>query len=414
MEYKKATASRKAACFLFNQINWANSLLHNNALCCYSISFKMDCRYGQKIKIMDYYIFGAHSRGYTLYEYLRTLKPQNKIIGFLYNNDEANPSDIEGVKVVSLEDSNFMPDLTANVFIATRGEYHESIADYLLERGFTVITSVTPQFDTDLRNQYIRNLFEASGKEFHKIYEIKCPNSTDNMISSDAKIYIAKTASDAPFQKSVNTVHYEGIIQVGCALTENRLAEALLYDDCGDGISNLNTQFCELTALYWIWKNAMQDIVGLEHWRRRFILPDNWISVMKHQHIDVILPVPLCVMPSLEENYKSRHLGYIWDKMFEIMADIHPKDAIIAKRYCAENKIYSPCNMIIAKKTVFDEYCEWLFPILLKLNAEIGIIDDVYQNRYPGFISERLLTYYFDINRDRYNVFYADKSFLHF
>ncbi len=361
---------------------------------------------------MNYYIFGAHSRGYTLYEYLRTLKPQDKIIGFLYNNDEANPSDIEGIEVFYLEDNTFIPDLSANVFIATRGEYHDSIINSLRTRGFTSVTSVTPQLDTELRNQYIRNLLEASGREFNKIYETEYPISKDNMTSSDTIVYIAKTVFDAPLQKSVNIKHYEGIIQVGCALTENRLAEALFYDDRGDGISSLNSQFCELTALYWIWKNAEQDIVGLEHWRRRFILPDNWVSVMKHQNIDAILPVPLCVMPSLEENYKSRHLGNIWDKMFDIMVDIHPDDAERAKRYFAENKIYSPCNMIIAKKTILDEYCEWLFPILFKVNEEIGTIDDGYQNRYPGFISERLLTYYFDINRDRYSVFYVDKNFL--
>ena len=37
-----------------------------------------------------YYIFGAHPRGRTLYEYLKTLEPQDKMLGFLFDNDEVN------------------------------------------------------------------------------------------------------------------------------------------------------------------------------------------------------------------------------------------------------------------------------------------------------------------------------------
>ena len=68
--------------------------------------------------------------------------------------------------------------------------------------------------------------------------------------------------------------------------------------------------------------------------------------------------------------------------------------------------------MLISRKTLFDEYCEWLFPMLIELADEIGIVEDSYQNRYPGFLSERLLTYYFETRRDKYKIVYADKNFL--
>ena len=73
----------------------------------------------------NYYIFGAHPRGYTMYQYLRTLEPDRKNLGFLFDNEEKNPGEIEGVRVYDL--GNTDPgnlDLGAVVYIATRGIFH--------------------------------------------------------------------------------------------------------------------------------------------------------------------------------------------------------------------------------------------------------------------------------------------------
>lgn len=68
--------------------------------------------------------------------------------------------------------------------------------------------------------------------------------------------------------------------------------------------------------------------------------------------------------------------------------------------------------MIIARKDVFDRLCEWMFPILFAVADKNGGFEDKYQNRYPGFLSERLISYFFDLHRNEYKMVYADKNFL--
>ena len=68
--------------------------------------------------------------------------------------------------------------------------------------------------------------------------------------------------------------------------------------------------------------------------------------------------------------------------------------------------------MFIAKWEVLDNLCSWIFPILDAVVDHGGTKEDIYMNRYAGFISERLITLFFYINEDKYKIAYADRIFL--
>ncbi len=231
------------------------------------------------------------------------------------------------------------------------------------------------------------------------------------MKEKTARIYVAGSIFDKPLQDSYTFIREEKLLQAGAALTKERLSLDAVLDCEGENISDKNQQFCELTGLYWIWKNACEDYVGLVHYRRHFLLPDNWVERMEANRVDVILPVPLYVAPSIAGNYKERHIASDWEYLMEYFATELLEESEAARQFFGGN-LYSPCNMLIARKEVLDQLCGWMFPILFAVAEHGGKREDSYQNRYPGFISERLITYFFESRRDRYRVVYANKNFL--
>ncbi|MBQ8118076.1 MAG: DUF4422 domain-containing protein [Lachnospiraceae bacterium] len=178
------------------------------------------------------------------------------------------------------------------------------------------------------------------------------------------------------------------------------------YDNSGDNISNKNESYCELTALYWIWKNTSDDIIGIDHYRRFFIDDNSKISIEKVRSIlssyDIILP---------QKDTFKRKMGFRFWTTSGYKEDLTKIRKVLEKRFpeylkdydtfMDQYKMYS-YNMMILSKPLYDKYCEWLFTILSDLEKQINPNNRYgYYRRIFGFIGERLLNVYIIHNKYR-------------
>ena len=182
-------------------------------------------------------------------------------------------------------------------------------------------------------------------------------------------------------------------IQVGAALTSERYAA--VRDNIGENISEKNPYYCELTALYWVWKNdKTSDIIGLCHYRRKFPFHRAKKIEQKLLKYDAIVTSPYGFRMSLKEEYAKFHERDDLRRMLMVLKRCYPMYMEAAQSVLCENQLI-PYNMIILSRNQYDSYCEWLFSILGELEKNGNDIErDIYQARYFGFLAERLMNIY--------------------
>lgn len=358
------------------------------------------------------FIFGAQSRGKTLLGLTDALFTDVRVRAFLYDDDSENDDVINGVPVCTLAEYEVRDDDVAiPVFIATKGEHHGYITRALKGRGFRTVIPITPELDNELRRAYAEKVLLQLGLNVCCIEEIQAAHIT-NPVKATATVYCAESQYDRPLETDYDYPEYEVPIRVGAALAPDSI-RASLRDDVGDNISHKNRQYCELTALYWAWKNSSSKYIGISHYRRHFVLPDDWADRMEASKIDAVLPVPTPIFPTVQDNYIERHDSKEWNALLEaIVADNEYEGIERTALEVFSGTLYFPCNMLIARREVLAELCEWMFPIIDGVVGQIGDKEDSYARRYPGFMSERLITVFMMHNRDRLNIALADKMFI--
>lgn len=187
-----------------------------------------------------------------------------------------------------------------------------------------------------------------------------------------------------------------------------------LSDNTGDNISNKNKSYCELTALYWAWKNMDEDYIGLVHYRRYFacnnLLKNKWERIASSSEIIRALKKAPVILP------KKRN--YFIETTYSQYCHAHNKQdldvtkSIIEKDYPEYIKSFDEVmnktdghrfNMLVMRKDILDNYCTWLFDVLSKVEKEINTENyDTYNKRVYGFLSERLLDVWINTNHISY------------
>lgn len=189
-------------------------------------------------------------------------------------------------------------------------------------------------------------------------------------------------------------------------------------DDSGINISEKNPYFCELTGLYWAWKNLNADYIGLAHYRRHFTcsrkIPKReekkFEILLNKKQVNEILDNTDIILPKKRKYYIENLYDHYKHTMY-----IEPLDETrkIIQQQCPEyinefDKLHKRTsahmfNMFVMKKEYLDNYCEWLFNILFELEKRISSKQfDSFHSRFYGRVSELLLDVWINTNNLKY------------
>ena len=184
-------------------------------------------------------------------------------------------------------------------------------------------------------------------------------------------------------------------------------------DNTGDNISIKNKNYCELTGLYWAWKNLDADYIGLAHYRRHFTVRrggDKWQRPISRAELEGLLGKNEVIMPKkrnyfIETNYSQyvhAHHAIDLETTRQIISE-HCPEYLRAYDRSMKRTTGHRFNMFIMKRDKFDAYCEWLFDILFELEKRLDISEySANDARVFGFVSERLIDPWLETNHIKY------------
>ena len=218
-------------------------------------------------------------------------------------------------------------------------------------------------------------------------------------------------------------------IQVGRA---EKNFEGHLRDNTGDNIAHMNVRLCELTVIYWAWKNLKADYIGLVHYRRHFtgknlferlICKDKFQCVLSKAELEKELKACDVIVPNKRKYYIETmeshylHLPFIYEKDYRVLRDVISKlcpeyldsyDLVFHRTWA------HMFNIFVMKRDLFDRYCEWLFPILFECDKRIDVTGYTPEGvRAVGYYGEYMLDIWMEKNKIPYkeiDVMFMEKQ----
>lgn len=170
-----------------------------------------------------------------------------------------------------------------------------------------------------------------------------------------------------------------------------------LSDNTGDNISHKNKYYSELTGMYWVWKNFHDsENVGICHYRR-FLVNDAGRLFSKQEiesllmRYDLITTKTLTMRYPYYDGFSCNHNLNDLEVAMDVIRNMYPDYYDTLSEMVHKRETWFG-NIMICKKTLYDAYCSWLFPIFFEMEKRIDVEGyDDYHKRVYGFISEFLL-----------------------
>lgn len=360
---------------------------------------------------MEYIIFGAKSVALGVYRAIKHLYKEIKVGGFLVSSRADNPDMLEGLPVYELGEFG---DKEACILVATPEASHEEIVKSLEKCGFHNYICIDSHKESVLMERYYESIGKFPSLHSKDLFRVNCENAGE-MTGMSLQVYMAKSHKDKPLKNPCILHEWVIPLQVGAILTPERIAG--VTDADGDNISTKNVNYCELTALYWLWKNCLgktwqegisvkptanmnittgteSDYYGLFHYRR---LLDIWADDLRRiveNDIDAVLPFPTVHTPDIREHHARYIKESDWEAMLQALKELHPEYYEAYESIFAQQYLYN-YNILVAKRSVLARYCAWLFPILERTEELSRPKGSERADRYIGYIGENLLTLYF-------------------
>ncbi len=239
---------------------------------------------------------------------------------------------------------------------------------------------------------------------------------------------------------------------------KNWLLTETTGDDTGDNISSKNREYCEMTGIYWIWKNIdkFENVTHIGHmqYRRHFYFDAQafWNHSLDLEklaygciHLKNKIDQTYLTQMGLEENrltsilreyrgilpvagdFSPLGISNLWEDFLERIPGVHVDDLIRLREillahypefaekfdnYLDGNKklMY---QMFVLQRADFIKYCEFVFPILFKLEGQLNVEKySINGKRTLGYLAEFLYgCYFYDLLKDK-NFFTTGVSFL--
>lgn len=359
--------------------------------------------------MMNLAIFGAQGYALGAYEAVKTLYSKRVIPCFIVTSMGNNAPMLGSIPVreiaeVSSEMTKEQKD-SLEVIIATPENVQPDIEETLENYGF----------------RHHSRLDSERWGELMKMFHIKL----DRFLPLSAlpvgynkpfiRIFMAKSHLDNPLTHPPVLPDYVYPIQAGTDRTEAKIADR--RDNKGENISIKNGNYSELTVLYWIWKNKLcktgipegeeGQYYGLAQYRRMLVFSKDDLLRLPDNDVDVVLPYPMPYEPNIHAHHERYLKEVDWNALLTALREMQPEYAEYFPLVLEQQYLYN-YNVILAKKPVLREYCEWLFPILERTEELSVPKGSDRSDRYIGYMGETLETLYFIKNAERLNIVHTE------